>query len=233
MINSFNIKFNSKGFDSRTLCIPASLIILSTSIAYGDGVQNFYKAFLCLCASLISFLFVSIIIILCRSGNSTIRTKAITIEREVLKSFFIILTTCALLGLLYFIQTRELHSAAILSGVSPGLFFICLYTLYKLKILEERSHFENLTSNNRALKTFYQLQYMFCIITSCLIPVLIYFMITDHIAILGCSSIILLSVNLIHRLLVKPSFDSYKYSFSATYLLLGLYIAFFSIGWII
>ncbi|MBU0468890.1 MAG: hypothetical protein KKD07_03045 [Candidatus Omnitrophica bacterium] len=232
-MNSFNIKFNLKDLDFRTLFIPFSLVVLSTSIAYGDGVHNFYTAFLCLGGTLLSFSFVSIIVELCQSGNSTIRTKAITIERELLKSFCILIITCIIITLLYFVQTNELHSAAVLSGISPGLFFICLNTLYKLKFLEERSHFENLTSNNRALKTYYQLQYMFCIVAACLIPVLIYYIINDHIAILICSSITLLSVSLMHQLLIKPSADSYNNSFLATYLLLGLYIILFSMGWII
>lgn len=232
-MNLFDNNDNYKNLTLKIFFIPVFLATLQTSIAYGDGVHNYYKAIL----SLIVFMsFVAISSILIKNyprKKSSIKKRAITIEREALRSLSILTSTCMISALLYYFQTNEMHSAVVLSGASPGLFCICLNTLYKLKYLEQQSHFENPTSNNRALKKYYQLQYVFCILAASLIPVIIYCIINDHITILLCSSISLLSVNLIHRTLTKPSADSYEYSFSATYFLFGSYIALFSIGWII
>ena len=232
-MNTLTNKLILKNFTTKIFFIPVSLVIIETSMAYGDGVHNFNAAIISLTGLLFLFSLFLIFIKFFQTENSSIKIKAITIEREAFKSFSILISTCIMFALLYYFQTNELHYAAVLSGISPGLFFICINTIHKLKYLEERSHFENLTSNNRALKRYYQLQYISCVLTACLVPVLIYYIINDHIAILACSSISLLSVNLIHKMLTKPSADSYKSSYSDTYFLLGLYSLLFSIGWII
>ena len=133
----------------------------------------------------------------------------------------------------YYAQSFEINLAVILAGLAPGLISTAILTVNNLRDIETDKKAKKKTLAVRFGKTFAQMEFFYCITGACLVPVLIYAIIQDHLPILACSIIMALAAPLIKNIFAPLGDDSLNHTLSATGKLLILYTILFSIGWIL
>jgi hypothetical protein len=227
--------FSSKSLEltGHLLLSMTSLIVISTAIAFGDGVHDLRTAFIIFVALSAVSMIIPLILYSFQPKNDEIKTKAITITRELIRALLLTLLAPIAVLSFYHFQSNEMHSAAFISGIPLGLYFAAIYTVNRLRSFEEKCLFQNTVFKNRNIKLFLQTQFALCIIAAPLIPTLIYLLINDHIYILTCSAVVLFSIPLLYLIFTKSDASSFKEALSLTKKILIAYLFAFSLGWIV
>ena len=120
-----------------------------------------------------------------------------------------------------------MNFAVILAGVSPGLLGVLSYTTIDL------ISFQNLESSNISLKRLVSKYiFIYSLIVSSLIPVLIYILIRDHINILLCAFMIIFYMPVMMLVLSNEKIEAEKI-INFNKLVIIFYFLLFSFGWII
>ncbi len=132
----------------------------------------------------------------------------------------------------YYVQSLEINAAVLLAGVSPGLLSVGILAVNNLRDMEIDRKSGKMTLAARWGRSFALSEYLFCIIASAMMPVLIYILIEDHIGILACVLINLLAIPVIKIVFTQPG-ASLNRALASTGKLLLIYSVLFAIGWIL
>jgi len=133
----------------------------------------------------------------------------------------------------YYIQSFEMNLAVILAGFAPGLISTAILTVNNLRDIESDAKAGKRTLVVRFGREFAFKEYLFCLITASLLPVLIYGLIEDHLPILLSAIIMLLAIPTISNVLTKTDGPTLNAALASTGKLLLIYSIIFSIGWIL
>lgn len=132
----------------------------------------------------------------------------------------------------YYVQSLEINTAVLLAGVSPGLLSVGILAVNNLRDMETDRKSGKMTLAARWGRSFALSEYLFCVIASALMPVLIYIWIEDHAGILACVLINLLAIPVIKTVFTQPG-ASLNRALASTGKLLLIYSVLFAIGWIL
>lgn len=132
----------------------------------------------------------------------------------------------------YYVQSLEINTAVLLAGVSPGLLSVGILAVNNLRDMETDRKSGKMTLAARWGRSFALSEYLFCIIASAMMPVLIYILIEDHVGILACVLINLLAIPVI-KIVFTQHGDSLNRALASTGKLLLIYSVLFAIGWIL
>lgn len=132
----------------------------------------------------------------------------------------------------YYVQSLEINAAVLLAGVSPGLLSVGILAVNNLRDMETDRKSGKMTLAARWGRSFALSEYLFCVIASAMMPVLIYIWIEDHVGILACVLINLLAIPVIKTVFTQPG-ASLNRALASTGKLLLIYSALFAIGWIL
>lgn len=133
----------------------------------------------------------------------------------------------------YYVQSYEMNWAVLLAGVACGLISTAILVVNNL-----RDHTTDAKSDKKTLVvrfgiSFGHTEFLLCIIGASLIPVLIVFLIDDHRFILWSSTISLMAINLIKRVLTCSDGPTLNSALAQTGKLLLIFSVIFSIGWML
>lgn len=133
----------------------------------------------------------------------------------------------------YYVQSYEMNMAVILAGFAPGLISVAVLTVNNLRDMDSDRKSGKRTLAVRFGRSFALAEYLFCIAAASLIPVVIYGLIQDHIAILASAFLILLAVPVVTTVSTAADGPSLNRALALTGRLLMIYSAAFSAGWIV
>lgn len=133
----------------------------------------------------------------------------------------------------YYVQSFEMNAAVLMAGFAPGLFSVAILTVNNLRDMEGDQMAGKKTLAVRFGRSFALSEYLFCLLTATLIPIFIYMLIQDHLAILTSVLTALAAVATIKTVLTKTDGPSLNAALAATGKLLLIYSILFSVGWIL
>jgi 1,4-dihydroxy-2-naphthoate octaprenyltransferase len=133
----------------------------------------------------------------------------------------------------YYVQSFELNNAVLLAGFAPGLLSSAILCVNNLRDIDSDRASQKNTLAVRFGRSFAQMEYVFCVLMACLMPVVIYLYIYDHLYILYASFTGLLAVRGMRTVFTKEDGPSLNHTLAFTGKLLMLYSVLFSIGWIL
>ena len=131
----------------------------------------------------------------------------------------------------YYVQSLEINSIIILSGLGPGLLSAAILAVNNLRDIETDRKSGKMTLAARFGDRFAKIEYLTFIILASLVPVLIFLMIRDHEEILWATATALLAVPVIH-LVYTAQGRRLNAALGLTGLLLLIYSLAFAVGWI-
>lgn len=133
----------------------------------------------------------------------------------------------------YFVQTYELNYAVVLAGLGPGLISVAILAVNNYRDIDGDRQAGKKTLAVRFGRTFGQYEYAVSLMLAALLPVGIYMLIHDHIAIMYCSVVALLALPGIRTVFGSSDGDRLNATLGYTGKILLVYSVLFSIGWII
>lgn len=133
----------------------------------------------------------------------------------------------------YYVQSFEINFAVILAGFAPGLISTAILTVNNLRDQETDQKAGKKTLAVRFGYAFAQMEFFYCVLGASLIPILIYALIEDHLAILFSSVIGLLAGPLFKNIFNPVDANSLNAVLHSTGKLLLIYSVLFSLGWIL
>ncbi len=133
----------------------------------------------------------------------------------------------------YYVQSFEMNLGVILAGIAPGLFSAGILAVNNLRDIDTDRKSNKKTLAVRFGKDFAKMEYLFCMIGACLIPVLVYSVTMDHPATLLCVTIAIFSIPTLNNVLNASRGEELNKELATTGILLFVYSILFSIGWII
>lgn len=133
----------------------------------------------------------------------------------------------------YYVQSFEINMAVILAGFAPGFISVAILTINNLRDINSDKAAGKLTLAVRYGRSFAITEYLTSIIAASLIPVFIYWMIEDRIAILICSALTFAAIPVIKTVCEKTDGPSLNNALAQTGKLLMIYSILFSIGWVL
>jgi len=133
----------------------------------------------------------------------------------------------------YYVQSLEINMAVIFAGFAPGFISVAILTINNLRDIESDQKVGKHTLAVRFGRSFAISEYLFSIIAASVIPVFVYWMIEDRIAILSCSILIFIAIPIIKTICEKSDGPSLNAALAQTGKLLMIYSIIFSIGWVL
>jgi len=133
----------------------------------------------------------------------------------------------------YYVQSFELNYAVILAGIAPGLLSVAILAVNNYRDIESDSKSGKKTLAVRFGRSFAQIEYLAAILIAALIPVIIYSLIHDHLAILWASTISLMAIPAFQTVIQTTSGPALNKTLAYTGKLLLIYSILFSIGWVV
>lgn len=133
----------------------------------------------------------------------------------------------------YYAQSLEMNMAVLLAGFAPGFISVAILTINNLRDMRSDEKTGKHTLAVRFGRSFTISEYLFAIIIASLIPVFIYWLIEDHIAILACSALIIIAIPVIKTVCEKSDGPSLNKALAQTGKLLMVYSLIFSLGWVL
>ena len=131
----------------------------------------------------------------------------------------------------YYVQSFEMNAAVILAGLGSGLISVAILTVNNLRDIDSDSRVGKRTLAVRFGRSFALFEYVFCMTTAALTPVLIYGLIQDHIGILMCAVVAILAIPSIVTVATRSDGPSLNKALAATGRLLFVYSVIFAVGW--
>lgn len=133
----------------------------------------------------------------------------------------------------YYAQSLEINLAVFLSSLSPGLFAIGVLTINNIRDYEKDHQANKKTLVVRFGKAWGKAQYLFVILASSLIPVLIYSLINDRRAILLSSLACFAAIPIVLNVFAEKNRESLDKAIGLNVILCFSYCLVFSLGWIL
>lgn len=133
----------------------------------------------------------------------------------------------------YYVQTYELNYAVILAGLGPGLISVAILAVNNYRDIEGDRRSGKKTLAVRFGPLFGQYEYAVSLTLAALLPVVIYMLIHDHVAIMYAAGIALLSLPGIHTVFSTTDGARLNATLGFTGKILLVYSILFSIGWIV
>lgn len=133
----------------------------------------------------------------------------------------------------YLVQTYELNYAVILAGLGPGLISVAILAVNNYRDIDGDRRSGKKTLAVRFGPIFGQYEYAVSLMLAALLPVLIYMLIHDHVAILVCSVISVLALPGIRTVFGSTDGERLNATLAFTGKILLIYSALFSVGWIL
>lgn len=132
----------------------------------------------------------------------------------------------------YYVQSLEINAAVILASVGPGLISTAILTVNNLRDIEGDRKSGKLTLAVRFGRSFAQTEYLFCILTAALWPILVYAVIQDHLAILSSCVICFMAIPAFKTILTKSDGPTLNAILAYTGKILLVYSLLLSLGWL-
>ncbi len=133
----------------------------------------------------------------------------------------------------YYAQSLEINLAVFLASLAPGLFAVGVLTINNIRDYEKDKAAYKKTLVVRFGKDFGKAQYLFVILASSFLPVLIYALIHDRQAILFSSLSCFLAIPLVLRVFNEKDRLSMDQTIGMNVVLCFLFCLVFAIGWIV
>jgi len=133
----------------------------------------------------------------------------------------------------YYVQSFEYNYGIFLAGFGPGLISVAILCVNNLRDIDSDRKSGKNTLVVRFGRPFAKKEYLYSIIGAALLPVLIYYLINDHLAILWSSVIALIAVPTMKTVLTTKDGPKLNGALASTGKLLLIYSILFSIGWIL
>lgn len=133
----------------------------------------------------------------------------------------------------YYVQSFEINLAVILAGFAPGLISVAILVVNNLRDIESDSKSGKKTLAVRFGRSFAISEYLFTLIAAVIIPVIIYMLIEDHVAILLSTCMLLIAIPVMKCVCAKTDGPSLNQALAQTGKLLLIYSVLFSLGWIL
>ncbi len=131
----------------------------------------------------------------------------------------------------YYVQSLEINGAVVLAGIAPGFLSAAILVVNNLRDVETDKTSGKLTLAVRFGKAFAQIEYLSCMISASLMPLVLYGVMQDHGEILYASSIALLTIPCIHSLYTRSDGPSLNQTLVQTGKILLIYSLLFSLVW--
>jgi 1,4-dihydroxy-2-naphthoate octaprenyltransferase len=181
-------------------------IMLATSLAFGDGIQNWIRAIISLVAAF--FLQTILILIFNKTPAEFIQEKTLLVG--------LIFGPLLVAGSYYF-QSLEINTAIILSSFSLGLLTMAIF---------------NLTIHQQLSLEQLLLHYLIFTFSASLMPIIIYGVTNDNIYSLSACAILFMMIKPILKLSSKNA-KNFSSLIKSTIQIALTYTILFSIGWIL
>ena len=133
----------------------------------------------------------------------------------------------------YYVQSLEINTAVILAGLGPGFLSAAILIVNNLRDIETDAQSGKKTLAVRFGAAFAKQEYFFCITSACLVPVMVYSYIQDHLIILTSVTVIYFAIPVIDVVYSHRDGPSLNASLANTGKLLMIYCTLFGLGWII
>lgn len=133
----------------------------------------------------------------------------------------------------YYVQSYEINMAVILAGLAPGLISVAILCVNNYRDIESDRKANKKTLAVRFGRSFAQLEYAYALAAAALVPLVIFYLIHDHVHILLSSLIMIPAVPLIHTVCTTADGPALNKTLAMTGGLLLLYSITFSVGWVL
>ena len=147
--------------------------------------------------------------------------------------FVLIFFGLVAVGGTYYVQALDINAFVILAGFAPGLLSTAILTVNNLRDIHTDKEAGKRTLPVRFGETFGRLEYLFCVIISCLIPVFLVVMTRKHYFCLASSLIFLFALPSIEIIFHEKPGVIFNKVLAKTGKLLFIYSLLFSVGWIL
>jgi 1,4-dihydroxy-2-naphthoate octaprenyltransferase len=133
----------------------------------------------------------------------------------------------------YYVQSLEINAAVIIAGLAPGLFSSAILVVNNLRDIEGDARTGKKTLAVRFGADFAKKEFLFFILSACVIPAAVFLITHDHIYTLLAVFSSLFSLSTILTVLTKQEGTALNHALAKTGLLLIIYSVIFSVGWIV
>lgn len=133
----------------------------------------------------------------------------------------------------YYVQTLELNTAVVASGLGPGFISCAILAVNNMRDIESDRKTGKKTLAVRFGREFAQHEYYICLVSAALLPVFIYAMIDDHMPVMWASIILFPAASVLHTVFTKTDGPALNDALAQTGKILFIYSVIYSIGWIL
>jgi 1,4-dihydroxy-2-naphthoate octaprenyltransferase len=133
----------------------------------------------------------------------------------------------------YYVQTLDIDTTVLVSGLGPGLLSVAILTVNNLRDLDEDKKAGKRTLAVRFGRTFARGEYLLCILIASVIPVSLVLPSRGHLLSLGTLGVPFLAVPSIHKVFTSQDGPTLNSVLAATGKLLLVYSIIFSVGWLV
>ncbi|MGA1790895.1 MAG: 1,4-dihydroxy-2-naphthoate polyprenyltransferase [bacterium] len=147
--------------------------------------------------------------------------------------FVLIFFGLAAVGGTYYVQALEINTPVLLAGLAPGLLSTAILSVNNLRDVYTDKEVGKKTLPVRFGETFGRMEYLFCIVIPCLIPIILVAITRGHHFCLASSLVFLLALPSIRIILHERPGSVYNQVLAKTGILLLTFSLLFSIGWIL
>jgi 1,4-dihydroxy-2-naphthoate octaprenyltransferase len=131
----------------------------------------------------------------------------------------------------YYVQSLEMNLGILLAGFAPGLFSVAILAVNNLRDIESDAKYNKRTLAVRFGRHFAYMEYILSIVVACLMPLLLYWIMDDHLPILVSTATIIFAIPTIITVITRSDGPSLNNSLASTGKLLFIYSILFSFGW--
>ena len=133
----------------------------------------------------------------------------------------------------YYVQALAIKPTIIIAGFSPGLLATAILTINNLRDIKTDRRAGKKTLAVRFEANFAKIEYVICIFTACLIPVLLSVYTNGHYYSIVCLIILIIAIHPIKIVFSRVDGPALNAVLANTGKLLFLYSILFSIGWVL
>jgi 1,4-dihydroxy-2-naphthoate octaprenyltransferase len=131
----------------------------------------------------------------------------------------------------YYVQALEINYAILIAGLAPGLISVAILTVNNLRDIEGDKKAGKRTLAVKFGQSFAEAEYLTCIITAGIIPVILYLVMQDNEKILFTTLALLLAIPSIRLVINQPDKARLNAALGMTGRFLFVYSVIFAIGW--
>jgi 1,4-dihydroxy-2-naphthoate polyprenyltransferase len=133
----------------------------------------------------------------------------------------------------YYVQSFEWNLAAVVAGLAPGFLSAAIIIINNLRDIETDTRAGRRTFAIRFGRAFTRMEYLFCVIAGCLIPVAVFLITGQNAWSILASLVIFLFLPNVHAIFTSDDGEVLNEALARTAMLLTLYSFLYSITWLI